>query len=220
MIDLHTHTVFSDGALIPFELARRAEAIGYRALAFTDHVDASNMDFVIPRIIRAIGQLRGKLAIKLIAGVELTHVPPSLMAGMIEEARGLGAELVVVHGESLVEPVAEGTNRAAIEGGCDILAHPGLISPDEVRAAGEKGVVLEISARKGHSLGNGHVAKLAKEYGVPVVINTDAHEPSDLITEDMAAAVLRGAGLAESSIQAVFATSLNIVERITGRKNA
>ncbi len=42
MIDLHTHSFFSDGELIPSELIRRAEAIGYKAIAITDHVDSSN----------------------------------------------------------------------------------------------------------------------------------------------------------------------------------
>ncbi|MDY6863267.1 MAG: PHP domain-containing protein, partial [Thermodesulfobacteriota bacterium] len=52
MIDLHTHTILSDGELLPAELAARAENIGYEAIAFTDHVDPSNLDMVLPQIIR------------------------------------------------------------------------------------------------------------------------------------------------------------------------
>jgi len=37
MIDLHTHSLFSDGELIPSELVSRAAAAGYRAIAITDH---------------------------------------------------------------------------------------------------------------------------------------------------------------------------------------
>ena len=66
---------------------------------------------------------------------------------------------MVVHGETLVEPVEEGTNHEAIMAGVDILAHPGLISEEDVRLAKERKVLLEISARKGHSLSNGHVAR-------------------------------------------------------------
>ena len=47
MIDLHTHTVYSDGGLIPAELARRARVAGYRGLAFTDHVDDSNLQLIL-----------------------------------------------------------------------------------------------------------------------------------------------------------------------------
>jgi len=47
MIDLHTHTTFSDGELIPSELVRRAETLGYRAIAITDHVDFTNIEHVL-----------------------------------------------------------------------------------------------------------------------------------------------------------------------------
>jgi len=50
MIDLHTHSFFSDGVLLPAELVRRAEHIGYSVIGITDHVDQSNLDFVVPRI--------------------------------------------------------------------------------------------------------------------------------------------------------------------------
>jgi len=53
MIDLHTHTLFSDGVLLPAELARRAQVLGYQALAMTDHVDSSNLEFVLPRLVAA-----------------------------------------------------------------------------------------------------------------------------------------------------------------------
>ena len=50
MIDLHTHTLYSDGELIPAELWRRAQVKGYRYLAITDHVDASNFEVVFARL--------------------------------------------------------------------------------------------------------------------------------------------------------------------------
>src|SRR4030043_920351 len=133
MIDLHTHSFFSDGELIPFELIRRAEAIGYKAIAITDHVDSSNIDLVVPRIVSAIKKLKGFISIEAIPGAEITHVPPALIPDLVKEARKLGARIVVVHGETIVEPVPPGTNRAAIEAGVDLLAHPGLISPEEGR---------------------------------------------------------------------------------------
>ena len=51
-----------------------------------------------------------------------------------------------MHGETICEPVAPGTNRAAIEAGVDILAHPGLITEEEARLAASKGVLLEVSS--------------------------------------------------------------------------
>ena len=90
MIDLHTHTIFSDGVLIPAELARRAQAAGYRGLAFTDHVDFSNLDSVLPRLIVACETLSEAMDMVLLPGVELTHLPPSLIAEAVIRARQLG----------------------------------------------------------------------------------------------------------------------------------
>jgi histidinol phosphatase-like PHP family hydrolase len=217
MIDLHTHTLFSDGELIPAELARRAAVAGCRAIAITDHMDMSNMDFIIPRIIKAADELGAQAGVQIIPGAELTHVPPALIGSLVKKARDLGARIVVVHGETLVEPVVPGTNRAGIDAGADILSHPGLISMEDALRAAEKGVALEITARKGHSLSNGHVAKVAMAAGAKMVINTDAHSPDDLINRQRAADILRGAGIPEEGIETVFANSRSIVDSV-GRK--
>ncbi|MDW7711146.1 MAG: histidinol phosphate phosphatase domain-containing protein [Deferrisomatales bacterium] len=203
MIDLHTHTLFSDGELVPSELVRRAQAVGLRAIALADHADMSTLDWIVPRLIRACEENSHARSIRCIPGVEITHVPPALIGRYVAEARGLGARLVVVHGESPVEPVEPGTNRAAIEAGADILSHPGLITEEEARLAAEGGVHLEISARKGHSLANGHVASMARRTGAPLVLNTDAHAPGDLIPETFARIVARGAGLTEAEYEAL-----------------
>ena len=217
MIDLHTHTFFSDGELVPSELVRRAQAMGYKALAITDHVDSSNIDLVVPRIVSAIRKIRSYVSVEIIPGAEITHVPPEIIPELVKEARQLGARIVVVHGETLVEPVAPGTNRAAIEANADILAHPGLISEADLLFAKEKGVTLEITARKGHSLSNGYVAKEAMRFGVPLCINTDAHSPSDLITKDFARKILLASGIEEGRIESVFEHSKSIIERTRRR---
>jgi len=217
MIDLHTHTFFSDGELIPSELIRRAEAIGYKAIAITDHVDSSNIDMVIPKIVQVIGKLREFMSVEALPGAEITHAPPQTIPDLVKEARLLGARIVVVHGETLVEPVMPGTNRAAIEAGADILAHPGLISEEDLLFAKEKGVTLEITARKGHSLSNGHVAKEAMRLGVRLCINTDSHSPSDLITREFASKILLGAGVDKTGLNRIFKNSESIIEEALRR---
>jgi len=201
VIDLHTHSIFSDGVLVPSELVRRAEVLGLKAIGITDHADASNLDFIIPRIVAVSESLNRANQIKTVPGIELTHVPPSQIGPLAEEARSLGAKIIVVHGETIAEPVAPGTNRAALTADIDILAHPGLISEEEVLMAAEKGIFLEITARKGHSLTNGHVAQLAKKHGAELVLNTDTHEPSDLITEQQARQIVLGAGLSQGDFE-------------------
>jgi len=213
MIDFHIHSVFSDGELIPAEIIRRAESLGYRALSITDHADHSNIDFIIPRIVKIIKEIQPYTSVVLIPGIELTHVPPKLIPDLAKEARSLGAKIIIVHGETIVEPVKEGTNAMAVQSDIDILAHPGLISEDEVKVAKEKDIFLEITSRRGHSLSNGHVAKLALLYGAKLVINTDSHSPNDLISKNFAFKILKGSGLNESQIEEVFKNMEEIVRR-------
>jgi len=213
MIDLHTHTFASDGELGPAELVRRAAVAGYRALAITDHADQSNVVSQLRQLRPVVEELGDANGLCLLAGVELTHVPPKQIAAVVALARANRAQLVLVHGETIVEPVIAGTNRAAIEAGVDILAHPGLISAEDVQLAAEKGVFLEITTRKGHSLTNGHVAKMAEKYGAKLVVNNDAHAPGDLVSLEMARKIARGAGLTEAQFEAACQNSFALVER-------
>ena len=217
MIDLHTHSLFSDGELLVSELVARAYNKGYRALALTDHMDASNIDFVIPRVVETLKDLSQHYpSMKLIAGAEITHVPPKMIDPLVKQARNIGAQIVVVHGETPVEPVLPGTNRAAIEAGVDVLAHPGFITEEETQAAVQKGVVLEITYRKGHSLTNGHVAHMALAHGAEIVVNTDAHSPGDLITQEMAQKVLQGAGIPDTTVLDIMKKTKKLLDKIIG----
>jgi histidinol phosphatase-like PHP family hydrolase len=214
MIDLHMHTVFSDGELIPSELVRRASVAGYKAVGITDHADLSNYKTIIENVSRFAREHGHFFDMTVIAGVEITHVPPSLIPDMTLKAREEGASLVVVHGETIVEPVAPGTNLAAIEAGVDILAHPGLITEEEVALAAEKGVHLEITTRGGHSYTNGRVAELARRHGAKLVIDNDAHSPRDLVGPEMRRAIALGAGLTPQEIEAAESNSWEIVQRL------
>jgi putative hydrolase len=213
MIDLHTHSLFSDGVLVPSELVRRAVMKGYEIIAITDHADASNLDFTIPRVAAACKELNRRWKITALPGTELTHIPPETFTELTQRARSLGAAIVVAHGETLVEPVHPGTNRAAIEARVDILAHPGLITKEEASLAAKNGVYLEITTRKGHSLSNGHVAKLALETGAQLVIDTDTHEPGDLVEDEQAGRILLGAGLNREQVDMVFRNSRELAAK-------
>ncbi|MFO7818215.1 MAG: histidinol phosphate phosphatase domain-containing protein [Thermodesulfobacteriota bacterium] len=213
MIDLHTHTTYSDGELIPAELARRAKVAGYKALAFTDHADHSNVQFVLDSLLRLVRDYSIHSDIELLAGVEITHVPPALIPECVRLARETGAQVVNVHGETLVEPVAGGTNLAAIEAGVDILAHPGLITEKEARLAAEKNVFLEITTRKGHSLTNGHVLAMARKANARLVINNDAHAPGDLVGRDLRRRIGLGAGMSEEDLRMCEENAREFVRR-------
>lgn len=216
MIDLHTHSLYSDGELIPAELWRRAQVMGYRYLAITDHVDASNFEEVFRRLKVAADSLNHGEPPYLIPGLEFTHIPPAHIGDLVKQARDLGVPLIIVHGETLAEPVAPGTNLEALKADIDILAHPGLISHEEAALAKTRGVFLEISARSGHCLANGHVVKMAREAGAALLLNTDAHAPGDLITRQQAERIARGAGLTYSEVHDLFVSAEALARRLAG----
>jgi histidinol phosphatase-like PHP family hydrolase len=208
LYDLHTHSILSDGEMLPIELIRRMAVLGYTTVAITDHVDTSNTTSVIQSLdmVRESAKIFG---VKLLCGVEITHVPPSQIADLAKSAKDSGADIVIVHGETPVEPVAAGTNHAACT--CryvNVLAHPGLITRGDAILAAKNGIALEITSRGGHNRTNGHVAQVARETKCQIVVDSDAHAPHDILDERAKFVVAKGAGLTDAECKQVI--SLNI----------
>lgn len=211
--DLHTHTILSDGEFVPAELVRRALVLGHSAIAITDHVDMSNVDFVVSCLLEAEELSNDK--IKVIPGVEITHVPLSQMDAVISRARKLGAKWIVVHGETIAEPVAPGTNLKAVSNPeVDVIAHPGFLTAEEADLAKSNGVAVEITGRAGHGITNGHVASVALASGATIIVNSDAHGPGNLMDEERAIIVALGAGMPKT--QAEKAVRKNPFDLIKG----
>lgn len=214
MIDFHVHTTFSDSTMTPAVAVRHAKMAGYRSVALTDHADHANMDLILRQTLPLARKYSLYAGIEVFAGVELTHVPPALIPEAVREARAMGAQLVLVHGETISDAVETGTNLAAIEGGVDILAHPGLVSDEDAAYAAERGVRFEITTRPGHALTNGHVAMAARRHGVRCVINNDAHHSRDFVNPDHRLAVALGAGLTTAEVTAAEAESRTLLGRL------
>ncbi|MFC2013378.1 histidinol phosphate phosphatase domain-containing protein [Chloroflexota bacterium] len=206
--DFHTHTSLSDGVLSPMELIRRALVNGYHAIALTDHSGTDSLNRIIQETTEACALARSHWDILAIPGIELTHVPAQAITETAKKAKQLGACIVVVHGETIIEPIEKGTNLAALHSPhVDILAHPGLLSPEEAKLATANGIFLEISARKGHSLTNGHVARLAQQAGAKLMLNSDAHDEQDLLTAPLADSIMQGTGLDTTTCHQVLTTN-------------
>jgi histidinol phosphatase-like PHP family hydrolase len=214
--DFHTHTLMSDGVLSAVELIRRAEVAGYAAIGITDHTGAGTLEVVINAALQDCELIRQHWKIKAIPGVELTHIPPESIAELAAKAKELGAKLVIVHGQTIVEPVPPGTNMAALQ--CtqvDILAHPGLLTAEEAALAAKNNIYLELSARQGHSLSNGLVAKIAAAAGAKLLVNSDAHTPSDILSEAHQRSVAQSAGLNDAEIEkALHVNPAALMEKI------
>lgn len=204
LFDFHTHTFYSDGELSPLELARRASVNGYTVLAITDHAGPGNVEFLMKRMRCDRELIEQHWSLRVLIGVELTHVPAGAIGKAAEEAKRAGAEIVVVHGETPVEPVEPGTNHASAESPhVDVLAHPGVLTPREAELAAVNGVYIEISSRRGHCLGNGRTVALARDAGTLLLVNSDSHAPGDLHTERFVRTVALGAGVREDEMEAI-----------------
>ncbi|MCK5113604.1 MAG: histidinol phosphate phosphatase domain-containing protein [Phycisphaerae bacterium] len=217
MIDFHTHTFLSDGALEPAEHIRRAEVAGYRVLGISDHAGPATLEHMISIANKAALSENKLNRIIVFCGVELTHVRPVQIAAATNYARELGAQYVIVHGETICEPVEAGTNRAAIEAGADILAHPGLISLEDAQLAEQRGVMLEISSKAGHSLCNGHVVAAARQTGAKLIFGSDAHTPDQMPTRSYAEKVATGAGLTPDELEKMFRNAENFCAKMQNR---
>ena len=178
MIDLHTHSLLSDGALVPAELVRRAIGEGLRR--YSHNRPRGQLQ---PGLHRPQGRARGRGALGPMPIVGHTRHRDNARPAVRHSGPGEA-------GEGTGRKAGRGARRDAGRAG-DARHEPGrhnvrrghTLAPRadqqaRTRAlAAKKGVYLEISARKGHSLSNGHVAAMATETGARLVINTDAHEP-------------------------------------------
>jgi putative hydrolase len=178
---------------------------GYAAIGIADHAGPGNVEWIVRQLVEDCRFVEQHWDVIALPGVELTHLPPAAIGDVARAAKAAGAKIVVVHGETPSEPVQPGTNLAAVR--CpdvDVLGHPGLLTEEEAALAAENGVFVELTARRGHSLTNGHVARVGLAAGVELVVDSDTHSPGDLLTADVAWKVARGAGLDHATARRVL----------------
>lgn len=192
--DLHSHTRSTDGRASVREMALAARARGLSYLAITDHsrretmahgLDPRRLAKQIDEIERLNGELEG---VTLLKGIEVDiledgslDLPDSVLAQ-------LDLVIAAVHSHFKL-PRARQTERVmkALERPyVSMLAHPSarLIGEREpcdvdmlriIRKARDRGVFLEIDAQPERlDLSDIH-CRMAKEEGVPVAVNSDAH---------------------------------------------
>lgn len=195
--DLHMHTTETDGKSTLDDMAAAAQAAGRAYVAITDH--SETLTFVrgltrdrLREQRKKIRDAEQRIGIRLFAGLEADI----LADGMMDLAEELGElEWVVgsVH-QKLQMSKEEMTKRVvrAIESGkIDCLGHPtgrqlGLrekseLDWDQVMPALKRcGVAIELNCSPLRLDVDEHTAKLAREAGVPVVLNSDAHSVREL----------------------------------------
>lgn len=219
MIDFHIHIVWggcasrNEEGMLPAEALHYAARYGCRGAALVLRADGSGLRH-LPQLAQTVRRLSLYANVEAFAGVELVHVPPALLPDTVREARERGAQLVLAHGETLAEPVAPGTNLAAVEAGVDILAHPGLVDDQTAAYAAEKGVALELSACPRHALTNAHVAAMAVKHGCALVPGGNVRTSQEFARHPSWDAVCKGAAMTPAMTGKFHNDARNLIKRL------
>ncbi|MDD5731219.1 MAG: histidinol phosphate phosphatase domain-containing protein [Candidatus Omnitrophica bacterium] len=211
--NLHAHTLLSDGHLLPSEVAARYLDKGYKVIALTDHADYSNIKSLCEAVMLFCRKWPKDSKIKVLPGIELTHLPPEQFKPLAAYARKQGIKIIIAHGETPVEPVVINTNKLSLLADIDILAHPGLITDADTLLAKERGIFLEITSRLGHSETNKHVINQARKLGAKLILNHDSHMPEDIISPEEMAGIGMREGLTQIEIEKIYADVNDFLKR-------
>ncbi len=197
--DLHMHTTASDGRADLETMAQAAMAVGHSYIAITDHSQSLAMANGLDerRALEHAARIRAlndRLdGITLLAGIECDIRPDGSMDLADDCLAALDIVIASVHSAFSQEP-EQMTDRLLRALECpwvDILAHPTgrlLLKRDGYRydmdrvfsAAAGYGVAVEINSKVDRlDLRDTH-ARLAKERGLKLVIDSDAHSTTGL----------------------------------------
>jgi DNA polymerase (family 10) len=200
LADLHTHSTWSDGQVSIREMAHAARDRGLKVLAITDHSSSLGIaggmtaDAIKRRAVE-IEQVRRELgdSLRLLQGAEVEILADGRLDYPDEILASLDVVIASLH-TGLRQPRETVTRRllAAIRSPhVDIIGHPTgrIIAEREgadldmdavFSAARESGVALELNANPSRLDLNDVYCRRAKELGIPISINTDAHAPDQL----------------------------------------
>ncbi|MEW6240840.1 MAG: DNA polymerase/3'-5' exonuclease PolX [Chloroflexota bacterium] len=197
--DLQVHSTYSDGKLSMLEMARAAARRGIKVIAFTDHSVSLGVTgglsiekhkkqaAEIQKIQKELGE-----SILVLHASEVEIKADGTLDYPDEFLASLDLVLASLH-TSLRQPREKVTQRvlnAIRNPHVDIIGHPtGRLIPDRegadldmdalLNAAAETGVALEINAHPSRLDLDDVYARRAKELGIPISINTDAHSEAD-----------------------------------------
>ena len=196
--DLQMHTRWSDGTETVEAMARAAKALGYEYVAVTDHSQSLKFVGGVPvdelrANARAAKRASDKVGIAVLMGTECDILPDGRLDYPDEVLKGLDLVVASVHTRFKM-PAREMTARlvkAMQNPHVDILGHPTgrLLGSREsyevdieelIDGARTTNTALEINASPDRLDLRDIQAKRAKERGVLLVINTDAHSRYDL----------------------------------------
>jgi DNA polymerase (family 10) len=218
--DLQTHSTWSDGKLSMLEMARAAARRGIKVIAFTDHSLSLGMVGGLTieghteqhaEIVAIQEELGDSILVLHASEVEIKadgalDYPDEFLATLDLVVASLHTSL----GQER-DRVTKRLLRAIRNPHVDIIGHPtGRLIPDRpgadldmdavLAAAAESGVALEINASPYRLDLEDVYARRAKEMGIPLSINTDAHSEADLDMLPFGVATARRAWLTADDV--------------------
>jgi DNA polymerase (family X) len=217
--DLHSHTTLSDGRNTLAEMAAAGRERGYAYMAITDHSASHGFGDHVPaerlweRIEEVAAWNKGKRGFRLLAGSEINIGLDGGLDYPDDLVEALDWVVASVHTSFSISPAAM-TERvlAAIENPhVDCIGHLtgrligrrepyGIDVEAVVEAAARTGTMLEINGNPNRRDLSEHHAKLAKEAGARIVLDTDAHGVDTLGNMAYAVATARRAWLTSPDI--------------------
>jgi DNA polymerase (family X) len=217
--DLHSHTTLSDGRNTLAEMAAAGRERGYAYMAITDHSASHGFgDHVTAeRLWQRIEEVRewnkGKRGFRLLAGSEINIGLDGGLDYPDDLVEALDWVVASVHTSFSISAAAM-TERVltAIENpNIDCIGHLtgrligrrepyGIDVEAVVEAAARAGTMLEINGNPNRRDLSEHHARLAREAGATIVLNTDAHGVDTLGNMAYAVATARRAWLTATDI--------------------
>ncbi len=192
--DLHMHTTATDGQATILEMVEAAKARGLKYIAITDHSKrvtmANGLDADRLRVHwKNIDEARGKISgIEILCGIECDILEDATM-DLPDDVLAEADWVVAVLHYGLKQPRDQINKRlltAITNPNVSAIGHPSgrvigkrpgaeISFPEVFQAAADHGCMMEINAHRSRlDLDDVHAAA-AKDFGIPIVISTDAH---------------------------------------------
>ena len=217
--DVHSHTNWSDGKATMLDMARGAEALGYKYLGITDHsprikvVNGLNAERLLAQS-KELAEVQAQLeGLTLLQGIEVDILEDGALDLPDVVLELLDVVIASPHVKLRQEPAAmtERMLRAVSHPHVDIVGHPTGRRPGSregatydfeavFKEAARHGVALEIDCDPARMDLSPEMARLAFECGCNFSLDADAHMPAELAYVPMAAWMARRAGIPQDRI--------------------
>src|SRR5712691_8886632 len=218
--DLHSHTDWSDGRATMLEMARAAEAMGYRYLGVTDHsprikvVNGLDADRLLAQS-REMAEVQAQVpGVALLQGIEVDILEdgaldlPDMVLELLDVV--IASPHVKLRQESTA--MTERMLRAVSHPHVDVIGHPTGHRPGSreganydleavFKEAARNGVALEIDCDPARMDLSPEMARLALELGCNFTLDADAHAPAEFAYVPMAMWMARRAGIPKERIR-------------------